>query len=78
VAQPVVGYLSADVVALTGVTESYLTFLVRAGIISPLKASNGRTNLFTGSDLEHIRWAVAHRGGLSIEEMRAAVLAGAA
>ena len=77
-AHAVVGYLSADVVALTGVTESYLTFLVRAGIISPLKARNGRTNLFTESDLEHIRWAIAHRGELSIEQMRAALVAGAA
>ena len=76
--QPVVGYLSADVVALTDVSESYLTFLVRAGIVSPLKHRNGRTNLFTNADLENVRWALAHRGRLSIEDMRAAVIQGAA
>ena len=77
-AAPVVGYLSADVVALTGVTESYLAFLVRADVVRPLKHRNGRTNLFTESDLGHIRWALANRGLLSVEEMRAAVLEGAA
>jgi DNA-binding transcriptional MerR regulator len=73
-----VGFLSADVVALTGATDSYLAFLVRAGIVSPLKHRNGRTNLFTEADLERVRWAVRHRGQLSVEEMRTAVLEGAA
>ena len=75
---PVVGYLSADVVALTDVTESYLAFLVREGIVSPMKHRNGRTNLFTDSDLDRVRWALSNRGHLSIDDMRAAALQGAA
>lgn len=67
-------YLSADVVALTGASESYLSFLIRARIITPLKHRNGKTNLFTGADVERVRWAVANRGRLSLEAMRAACL----
>lgn len=73
---PSVAYLSADVLALTGASESYLAFLVRAGIVQPLKHRNGRTNLFTEEDLERVRWSVAKRGQLSIDEMRSAVLIG--
>lgn len=75
---PSVAYLSADVLALTGASESYLAFLVRAGIVSPLKHRNGRTNLFTEAELERVRWAVDNRGRLTVEEMRAALLSGAA
>jgi hypothetical protein len=75
---PSVAYLSADVLALTGATESYLAFLVRAGIVRPLKHRNRRTNLFTDSEVERVRWAVEKRGQLSIHEMRQTVLSGAA
>lgn len=75
---PSVAYLSADVLALTGASESYLAFLVRAGIVSPLKHRNGRTNLFTEDELERVRWAVDNRGQLSVDEMRQTVLSGAA
>lgn len=75
---PSVAYLSADVLALTGASESYLTFLVRAGIVRPIKHRNGRTNLFTEGELERVRWAVGNRGQLSIDVMRETVLSGAA
>jgi hypothetical protein len=75
---PSVAYLSADVIALTGASESYLAFLVRAGIVCPLKHRNGRTNLFPEAELERVRWAVGNRGQLSIDEMRHGVLSGAA
>jgi hypothetical protein len=65
-----VGYLSADVIAETSVSESYLGFLVRAGIVRPLKHRNGRTNVFSTDDVELVRWAMARRGELSVEEMR--------
>jgi DNA-binding transcriptional MerR regulator len=71
-----VGYLSADVIADTGVSESYLSFLVRNGIVRPLKHRNGRTNVFSFDDIELVRWAMARRGDLSIEEMRVMVTDG--
>jgi DNA-binding transcriptional MerR regulator len=71
-----VAYLSSDVLALTGATDSYLSFLVRCGLVRPLKHRNGRTNLFTSTDVERVRWAVEHRGRLSIDEMRVALAAG--
>ena len=64
------GYLTADVIAETGVSDSYLGFLVRVGILWPVKHRNGRTNLFSEDDLETIRWAMARRGELSVGEMR--------
>jgi len=64
------GYLSADVVAETGVSDSYLSFLVRVGIVRPLKHRNGRTNVYTDDDLETVRWAIARRGELTVDEMR--------
>lgn len=57
-----VAYLSADVLALTGATESYLAFLVRTGVVRPLKHRNGRTNLFTLDDIERIKLAMERRG----------------
>ena len=71
-----VGYLSADVIAETGVTESYLSFLVRAGVIRPLKHRNGRTNVFSDDDVELVRWAMSRRGELTVEEMRLMVTQG--
>lgn len=71
-----VGYLSADVIAETGVSESYLSFLVRAGVVRPLKHRNGRTNVFSSDDLETVRWAMARRGDLSVDEMRIMVTGG--
>lgn len=71
-----VGYLSADVIADTGVSASYLSFLVRNGIVRPLKHRNGRTNVFSSDDIELVRWAMARRGDLSVEEMRAMVIGG--
>jgi DNA-binding transcriptional MerR regulator len=68
-AEATMGYLSADVVAETGVAQSYLSFLVRAGIVRPRKHRNGRTNVFSHDDLELVRWAIARRGELTIEEM---------
>ena len=68
-----VGYLSADVIAETGVTESYLNFLVRAGLIQPAKHRNGRTNVFSGDDMERVRWALDFRGRLTVDEMREAI-----
>ena len=65
-----VGYLVADVLAETGVSASYLAFLVREGIVTPAKARNGRTNVFTADDIERIRWAMDYRGRLSVAEMR--------
>jgi DNA-binding transcriptional MerR regulator len=67
-----VGYLFADVLAETGVTESYLTFLVRTGVVRPRKARNGRTNVFSPEALERVRWAMDFRGRLTVEEMLAA------
>ena len=67
-----VGYLFADVLAETGVSESYLTFLVRAGVVTPGKARNGRTNLFSPDDVERVRWAMDFRGRLTVAEMLAA------
>lgn len=64
------GYLSADVIAETGVSDSYLAFLVRSCIVRPLKHRNGRTNVFSDDDLETIRWAMARRGELTVHEMR--------
>ena len=64
------GYLSADVIADTGVSDSYLAFLVRSRIVRPLKHRNGRTNVFSDDDLETIRWAMARRGELTVHEMR--------
>lgn len=66
------GYLSADVIAETGVTGSYLNFLVRAGLIRPSKHRNGRTNVFSPDDVERVRWALDFRGRLTVE-MRAAI-----
>jgi DNA-binding transcriptional MerR regulator len=71
-----IGYLSADVIAETGVAESYLSFLVRAGVIRPLKHRNGRTNVFSADDLELVRWAMSRRGELTVEEMRIMVTEG--
>ena len=68
-----VGYLSADVIAETGVTESYLNFLVREGLIRPSKHRNGRTNVFSTDDVERIRWALDFRGRLTVDEMRDAI-----
>jgi DNA-binding transcriptional MerR regulator len=65
-----VGYLVADVLAETGVSASYVAFLVREGIVTPTKARNGRTNVFTADDVERIRWAMDFRGRLSVAEMR--------
>lgn len=69
-ATPSVAFLSADVLAETGATPSYLAFLVREGVVRPTKYRNGRTNLFTEGDIERIRWAVTHRGRYSVDEMR--------
>jgi DNA-binding transcriptional MerR regulator len=69
-ATPAVAFLSADVLAETGATASYLAFLVRAGIVAPSKYRNGHTNLFSEDDIERVRWAVEHRGQFSIDEMR--------
>jgi DNA-binding transcriptional MerR regulator len=66
-----VGYLVADVIGETGVSESYLAFLVRERIVTPAKARNGRTNVFTPDDIERIRWAMEFRGRLSVADMRA-------
>ena len=63
------GYLSADVIAETGVSDSYLAFLVRSCIVRPLKHRNGRTNVFSDDDLETIRWAMARRGEVTVHEM---------
>jgi|GraSoiStandDraft_56_1057294.scaffolds.fasta_scaffold1816593_1 DNA-binding transcriptional MerR regulator len=67
-----VGYLVADVLAETGVSESYLAFLVRTGVVRPGKARNGRTNVFSPAELERVRWAMDFRGRLTVEEMLAA------
>jgi DNA-binding transcriptional MerR regulator len=67
-----VGYLFADVLAETGVSESYLSFLVRSGIVRPAKARNGRTNVFSPHDVERVRWAMEFRGRLTTAEMLAA------
>ena len=64
-----VGYLFADVLAETGVSESYLRFLVRAGVVRPVKARNGRTNVFSPEELERVRWALDFRGRLTVAEM---------
>lgn len=64
------GYLSADVIAQTGVSDSYLGFLVRVGIVRPMKHRNARTNIFSDDDLETVRWAMARRGELTVDEMR--------
>ena len=66
-----VGYLFADVLAETGVTESYLTFLVRTGVVRPGKARNGRTNVFSLEALERVRWAMDFRGRLTVAAMLA-------
>ena len=65
-----IAYLSADVLELAGVSESYLSFLVRAGIVRPAKHRNRKTNLFSPADVERVRWAAAHRGTLSVPAMR--------
>ena len=62
--------LSVEAQAATGASESYLAFLVRKGLIYPLKARNRRTNLFPLSEIERIRWAVENRGRLTLAEMR--------
>lgn len=67
-----VGFLFADVLAETGVSESYLTFLVRSGVVTPAKARNGRTNVFTAADVARVRWAMDYRGRLTVAEMLAA------
>lgn len=69
-AAPPFGYLSADVMAESGVSESYLGFLVRSDIVRPVKHRNGRTNLFSEDNLETVRWAMARRDELTVEEMR--------
>jgi DNA-binding transcriptional MerR regulator len=74
--QAAIGYLSADVIAETGVSDSYLSFLVRAGVVIPMKHRNGRTNLFSEEDLETVRWAMSRRGELTVEEMRVMVTRG--
>ena len=71
VSAPTAGYLVADVLAETGVAESYLAFLVRSEIVTPFKARNGRTNIFSADDLERVRWAMEFRGRLTVAEMRA-------
>jgi len=68
-----VKFLVADVLALTGASSSYLTFLIKQGVVQPQKARNARTNLFSSAELERVRWALENRGRLSIEEMRRAV-----
>lgn len=68
-----VGYLSADVLAETGVSESYLNFLVRTELVQPAKHRNGRTNVFSADDVERVRWALDFRGRLSVDEMREAI-----
>ena len=65
-----IAYLSADVLELTGVSELYLSFLVRAGIVTPAKHRNRKTNLFSLTDVDRVRWAAAHRGTLSIPDIR--------
>src|SRR5207244_11088966 len=75
-AEATVGYLSADVIAETCVSESYLSFLVRTGIVRPGKHRNGRTNIFSANDVELVRWAIARRGELTIEEMQIMVSVG--
>lgn len=74
----VVAYLSADVLAETGATASYLAFLVRAGIVCPTKYRNGHTNLFSERDIERVRWALEHRGQFSVDQMRERLAADAA
>lgn len=69
-----VGYLSADVIAETAVSDSYLNFLVRAGLIQPAKHRNGRTNVFSADDVERVRWALDFRGRLTVDEMRDAIV----
>ena len=71
-----VGYLSSDVIAETGISDSYLSFLVREGVVRPLKHRNGRTNVFSPQDVEVVRWAMARRGELTVEEMRVMVTGG--
>jgi DNA-binding transcriptional MerR regulator len=68
--QPSVVYLTADVVAHTGISESYLAFLVREGIVRPLKHRNGWMNLFTEGHLTKIEWILANRGRCSLDELR--------
>ncbi len=72
-----IAFLSADVLELTGVSESYLSFLVRAGVVDPIKHRNGKTNLFSPEDVERVRWAASQRGQLSVPEIRQRVRAGA-
>ena len=69
--QPSVAYLTADVVARTGISESYLAFLVREGIVRPLKHRNGWMNLFTEAHLTRIEWILDNRGRLSVDDLRA-------
>ncbi len=71
-------YLYADVLVETGVSESYLAFLIRQGLVRPVKARNGRTNLFAPAELERIRWALRHRGQMSVPQMQEALAAEAA
>jgi hypothetical protein len=66
-----VAYLSADVLAVTGASESYLAFLVRSGVVRPFKHRNGKTNLFTQTDIDRVHWAMEHRGRLSVGAERA-------
>jgi DNA-binding transcriptional MerR regulator len=68
-----VGFLSADVIAETGVSESYLNFLMRSDLIRPAKHRNGRSNVFSLDDIERVKWALDFRGRLSISEMRNAI-----
>lgn len=69
--QPSVAYLTADVIARTGISESYLAFLVRKGIVRPVKHRNGWTNLFTAGQLTRIEWILDNRDRLSVDELRA-------
>ncbi len=69
--QPSVAYLTADVVAQTGISESYLAFLVREGIVQPLKHRNGWMNLFTEGHLTRIEWILDNRGRCSVDDLRA-------
>ncbi len=68
--QPSVAYLTADVVARTGISESYLAFLVREGIVRPLKHRNGWMNLFTEGHLTRIEWILDNRGRFRLDELR--------
>jgi hypothetical protein len=39
-------------------------------VVVPVKARNRRTNLYPAAELEVVRWALAHRGAVSVTELR--------